>query len=224
MGSPGLLTLMLIGASIGLAKSIAPLGPTGVLIVRRGAERRYLNGMAIAAGGTTAETCYCFAAVLGLNALAAVYPQIFTALRGVGIAIMFGVGLFVFSQPPRPPAVDPDEVRTWKTDILVGLSATGMNPTLLVTWSVAVGLLQSVLGVRFDGVKQLAFPLAVACGTMTSNALLMLAMRRWHARMSERSLRMIVRALGILLIGIATWQLVSTLRGPRVPAPASAFR
>ena len=44
--------LLLAGFAIGLSKSLVPLGPTGVLVVRRGLAGRYRNGLALALGGT----------------------------------------------------------------------------------------------------------------------------------------------------------------------------
>jgi threonine/homoserine/homoserine lactone efflux protein len=210
-----MITVVLVGFVIGFAKSLVPTGPTGVLVIERALARRYVNSLSIAAGGAAAELVYCLAAVLGLEAAAARHPHVFVAIRELGALVVLAVGAYLLLRPPL--ARRNEEAVLPGREFLLGLSTTGLNPTLLFTWTVAVGLLVSVGGLRFEGAKALAFPAAVVSGALTWNLVMVLLMRRLGDRLSERTMRLVLRILGGLLIASASWQLLAFRHGVRIP-------
>jgi threonine/homoserine/homoserine lactone efflux protein len=205
--------LLVAGFAIGLSKSLVPLGPAGVLVVQRGLAGRYRNGLALALGGTLVELTYCLAAIFGFQVLIASHETAFLAVRRLGLVVIFGVGIY-FVRGPRPAVREvntdgetPSSSDGWQKDLLLGLSTNALNPAMIVTWSVMVGALAS-LGFRFKGAARFLFPLSVAVGTFTWDViLLMLLLRRVHP--GERTIRVVLRSLGVVLVVAAIWQAVS---------------
>jgi len=200
--------LLLVGFLIGVAKSLVPLGPTGVLVFERGLERRYGRAMSVALGGVIAEFFYCLAAVLGLQALAEAHPYVLEALREAGIVVVLAVGSYLFFRPPRPERAGSPRPsrRPSKGDLAIGFSTAALNPAMLFTWSAVVAVLISVGRFRFGGSLRLLFPLSVASGTLAWDVVLVLLLGRLSAHLSGRTIAGVVRALGVVLIVVATWQ------------------
>jgi threonine/homoserine/homoserine lactone efflux protein len=199
---------------IGTVKSLVPTGATSAITFRRALERRYVNALAVAVGGSVMDSLYCLAAVFGLSLLASGRQELVESVRGVGIGVLFAVGVYMVLRPPRLGGEPAGGAATgWWKDLLLGLSTTGFNPALIVTWTLAIGLLTSVAGVRFSGQDRAVFPIGVLAGTLTGNGLMVLAVRRLEDRLEERHLTAITRGLGVLLIALAGWRAVAELAG-----------
>ena len=204
------MSVLLIGFLLGFAKSIVPLGPTGVLVVQRGLEHRYAPAMWVALGGAIAEILYCAGALMGLRALTARHPYVIGALNEAGIAVIAAVGAYMVLRPPHAPTGQPPRPNGGRRDLLLGFTTTVLNPTLLFTWSLIVGVLASQRQLRFDEPVRLAFPFTVAVGALTCNALMMLAIRRFRHQLSDRAATIIVRVFGVVLLVVAVWRLLAT--------------
>jgi threonine/homoserine/homoserine lactone efflux protein len=199
---------------IGTVKSLVPTGATSAITFRRALERRYVNALAVAVGGSVMDSLYCLAAVLGLSMLASGRQELVESVRGLGIGVLFAVGLYMALRPPRLVSQPTGgSASGWWKDLLLGLSTTGFNPTLIVTWTLAIGLLTSVAGMRFSGHGRVVFPIGVLAGTLTGNGLMVLAVRRLEDRLEERHLTTIARGLGVLLIALAGWRAAAELAG-----------
>jgi threonine/homoserine/homoserine lactone efflux protein len=203
-------SVLLIGFLLGFAKSIVPLGPTGVLVVQNGLEHRYARAMWIALGGAIAEILYCAGALMGLRALTARHPHVLEALNEAGIAVIAAVGAYMVLRPPHAHAGPPPATDGGRRQLLLGFTTTVLNPTLLFTWSLIVGVLASQRQLRFDEPVRLAFPFTVACGALSCNAAMMLAIRRFRHHLSDRAATMIVRFFGVVLMVVAVWRLIAT--------------
>ena len=204
---------------IGAVKSLVPTGATSAITFRRALERRYVNALAVAVGGSVMDSLYCLAAVLGLSMLASARRELVESVRGVGIGVLFAVGLYMGLRPPRlerEPRNGP--AAGWWKDLLLGVTTTGFNPTLLVTWTLAIGLLTSVAGMRFSGQDRVVFPIGVLAGTLAGNGLMVLAVKRLEDRLDERHLTRIARGLGVLLIALACWRAAAELTGAGGPS------
>ena len=202
------MSVLLIGFLLGFAKSIVPLGPTGVLVVQRGLEHRYARAMWIALGGAIAEVLYCAGALMGLRALTARHPTVLEALNEAGIAVIAIVGAYMVLRPPHAHAGKTPVDDGGHRELLLGFSTTALNPTLLFTWSLIVGVLASQRQLRFDEPVRMAFPFAVVLGALSCNATMMLAIRRFRHHLSDRAATVIVRVFGVVLIVVALWRLV----------------
>jgi threonine/homoserine/homoserine lactone efflux protein len=198
--------LLVAGVLIGSVKTLLPLGPTGLLVVERALRGQSARAMAVAAGGVLAEALYCFGAVFGLRTILGRRPEVLDALREAGALVIFALGVYFLLFPVR-----------WRTrrryphkgaragDVLLGLSTAGLNPALLFTWSLVVGLLASQ-GLSFAGAAGLLFPPSVAAGTLGANAGLVLLLRRLKRRIDKRRIAVLVRMIGAFLVGLAALQ------------------
>lgn len=208
--------LLAAGFAIGLSKSVVPLGPTGVLVVQRGLAGRYRDGLGLALGGTLVEMTYCLAAIFGFQVLIASHEMMFLAVRRLGLVVIFGLGVY-FVGGPLPAARDvrasgdePPPAHGWQKDFLLGVSTNALNPAMIVSWSVIVGALAS-FGFRFRGAARFLFPLSVAVGTFTWDIILLKLVLR-HVHPGARTIRVVLRSLGVVLMiaaigqGLSLWK------------------
>jgi threonine/homoserine/homoserine lactone efflux protein len=222
------LTLPLLGLAIGLVKAVLPLGPTGVVIVRRALEARYGQGLAVAVGGICAELPYCYAAVLGIPLLVSTWPRLADVLSWISVAILFGVGGYmVFSPAAARPTSRAEPRRGHASGFVLGLTLSLFNPTLLATWTLTISLITEITGLTFRGWPALVFPLGVASGTFLWDATLMWIARRKQRMIGPRAVGVLIRVLGVVLWGIASWRLVERIEAapsreiPNFQAPTS---
>lgn len=207
--------LLLLGFAVGLVGSLPPAGPGALLQIRRGLQRRFAAGLAVAAGGGLADAIYCLAAVLGLGFLLDRFPALVEVVRWLGLAVLFGLGAHFLSRPPRslerkePGSPAAGELTR---EFLLGLTLTGTNPTLVVTWTTAVAVIAS-LGVPFEGGGRFTFPLGIALGNVAWSAILLTLLTRYGHRLGHRVVRGLMRATGVALLIMACMHGYSMLTG-----------
>lgn len=134
---PLLLNLMLTGAGLGLLLAV-PLGPIGVLCLRRSLASGMGAGLATGLGAATADAIYAGVAAFGLGVAAPLIAQAgWLRLLG-GLAL---IGLGVRDLAGRPDAPEPPtlrgEARAYSGAVLLTLA----NPATILTFAaVIVGL------------------------------------------------------------------------------------
>src|SRR5689334_428023 len=95
------------GVVVGLAIA-APVGPIGVLVIRRSLRDGRVLGLATGLGAAAADGVFALIGALGVGALAPISDAIAWPLRLAGVAILVVLALRMLR--PRPPALDGDEV------------------------------------------------------------------------------------------------------------------
>jgi threonine/homoserine/homoserine lactone efflux protein len=148
-----MLTFLLKGLAVGLAIA-APVGPIGLLCIRRSLEQGRVAGLATGLGAATADAAYGCVAGLGLTAVSSFLLAHVTWLRLVGGAALCYLGARTFLSAPAQRAAQAG------ADGL--LSAYGS--TLLLTLANPMTILSFVA--VFAGFGLVRSPSYLAAGTL----------------------------------------------------------
>jgi threonine/homoserine/homoserine lactone efflux protein len=173
-------------------------GSTAVLIVERALNHQTRAAFEIAVGASVAELGYALLAYLGMTAFLSRFPRLVVASRVLGAIILLGLGLYLAlarRKPPRDPAV-PVAKNTPGAMLLLGLAVTGLNPTLLASWSAVVTVLHSTGTLRIVPLDAFPFALGVGVGSTAWFAVLLALLRRFRRRVREETLGRIVKGIG----------------------------
>ncbi len=203
--SSGVLVVVpLIGFLFGFVGSMPVAGPVSILVLERGLARRFRSGLLLAAGAAVAESVYAFLAFFGLSALLARFPAIVPVSQACGAVILLVVGVGLLR---RRRAIDATATPRPAThgDAILGFTITALNPTFIATWTAAVTALYGTGLVRATPSCALPFAISVCAGIVVWFAVLLALVRRFGGRMSQRTIDVAVRVMGVVLLGIAVW-------------------
>lgn len=204
-----MLLALLAGLVCGFVGSIPVAGPTAVLVLDRALAGKSAEAFEIAVGSSISEGAYALCAYLGMTAALARFPWLLPVSRAVGAVILVALGVVLAVRPrskPRaaaevgahlPPSVAARR-SVWGT-VLLGLVVTGMNPTLLASWSAVVTALHSTNTIRVEPIDALPFALGVGLGSAAWFGLMVALMHKFRRSVSERALERVVRAIGVAL-------------------------
>ena len=211
----------LLGVCIGFVSSMPPIGPGGLMLMRRGLEGRFREGLALAAGGATADGIYCALAVVGFNYLVWKHPDLTASMRWVGVAILAFLAIWFLTRKPEAARGNGNNHvdERWPRQLLLGFSVTAFNPTLLITWSTAIAVIAGLGGDLFTRTGRVSFPIGVAIGDMSWALVALLSWRRLGRFLSARVLFRLMRAIGLVLFGLAVFFATKTILEP-VPSRA----
>jgi len=190
---------LLLGLGCGFFGSIPIAGPTAVLVLERGMAGHAREAFGIAVGSAVAETGYALLAFLGMTAALSEFPWLVPASRIVGALILLGLGLY-FALAPRHKAGGPHTPRSDHGSIFLGLFVTGINPTLLVTWSAVVTILHSTGWLRVVPLDAFPFGLGVGAGVAGWFATMLVLLRKLRKKLKDQTMDRLVRGLGWVLV------------------------
>lgn len=196
-----MLMALLAGLVCGFVGSIPIAGPTAVVIVERALRHEVRAAFAIAVGAAVAEGGYALLAYLGMTAFLSRFPKLLVASRVLGAAILLGIGLYLAlakRKPPRDTGERPEAPRG--AMLLLGLVMTGVNPTLLASWSAVCTVLHSTQTLRVEPLDAFPFALGVAVGSSAWFAVLLGLLHRFRRAVSETTLGRIVNVIGWILV------------------------
>ncbi|MBR0565128.1 LysE family transporter [Azoarcus sp. L1K30] len=193
---------LLLGFSIA-----APVGPIGLLCLRRGLERGFLAAFTSGLGAATADACYGLVGALGLAAVS-------TLLIGQTAWLRVGGGIFLlwlawqtWRAAPSHPAATGGGGRLWR-GYLSTLLLTLSNPMTILSFAAIFAGLGIAEGDRGDGVL-------LVVGVFLGSALWwsMLAWLATHlaARIGPRQLIAINRLSALALGGFAVWSFIGAV-------------
>jgi len=199
------LAALLTGIVLSFIGSMPVAGPIAVLVLSKGLDRQPRAGLFIAIGAAVAESVYAGLAFVGLTAALARFPWLLPASRAVGSLILSGIGAYLVARRPRSaPGPAPEAPRTRGTGRLghafLGLSVTGLNPTLIITWTAAVGAAHAAGVLRVREADALPFAVGVATGIIAWFTTLLALLGRFHQRLPAAWIDRVIKVMGLALL------------------------
>lgn len=196
----------LLGLVIGFIGSIPLAGPIALLVFRKGVEKRYAEGAALALGAAIPEAIYCGLAFFGFDYLFARYTWVEPAAKILGAVLMLVLGtIFIFSKPkPTTAATAASTAGTWASSFLSGLSISAINPVLIITWAAVATVVFSILG-GLGTLGIVVFSVMVAVGIFGWFGLMLLLLKRYHGNFRPQTLAKVVKVFGGLMVLLGLW-------------------
>ncbi len=198
------------GAVIGFALA-APIGPVGILCVRRTLERGERYGLAIGASAAACDTAYSIVAAFGITLVADFITLEQYWIRLVGGIILLAIGYGVLrSRPLADKAMKAPRGHAW--DFVSSALLVFTNPLTLFAYAAAF----AVIGVEnFVGhpVVGLLLVAGVFFGSLTWFALLTGLVHFFKERVTRVGLTLVNRVAGSLLMLCGLYALWNGIRG-----------
>ncbi|MEF3274964.1 MAG: LysE family translocator [Chloroflexus sp.] len=192
-----MIDLFIRGMLFGLAIA-APVGPIGLLCIRRtiidGRSAGFVSGL----GAATADALYGTVAALGLHAISNLLMSISPILRIASALALLGIGVTTILA--RPLAIDQQPTLTRR-----GLFAAYLSTLLLTLTNPATILMFTVifashgLGVSITGLAGLVLVAGVAGGSALWWTILSSGVSLMRARVTPAMLRMINLVSGVII-------------------------
>lgn len=191
----------------------APVGPIGILCIRRTLASGRLHGLVSGLGAASADACYGLAAAFGLTALSGLLLAWQTPIRLLGgIFLLYLAARIFFSKPPAENAQPVSEKNgglagAYFSTFLLTLS----NPmTILSFTAIFAGLGLAA------GAGELAHSAALVAGVFTGSAAwwltLSLGVGLLRARVTPKVMTWVNRASGLVIAAFGLAALVSLFK------------
>lgn len=190
------LTLILVGLGIGIVVTV-PVGPVNILCIQRTIERGFLAGVATGLGAVLGDGLIGLAAASGISAIADAIATNNTLIKlaGGGLLLIFGFQLLRAVPSPAPR----NGVGSgWIVPQSFFLTIT--NPGAVLGMLAIFGSISSALVVIDSFAAAVTIVLAVMAGSLLWWISLARVVHGIRHRLSDRSLRRINQAAGLLLV------------------------
>jgi len=200
------ITFALRGLLLGLSIA-APVGPIGLLCIRRTLAEGRVSGLVTGMGAATADGFYGAVAAFGLTVVSSFLLGQRLWVHIVGGAFLLYLGLrIVLAGPPDKAAVVSRAGLggAYASTVLLTLS----NPLTILSFAAAFAAF-GVAGSRSTYVSAALVTLGVFCGSALWWLILSGVVNVMRARLTERALLWVNRASGCLILGFAVFALAS---------------
>lgn len=201
------LGVLLQGVVLGIAIA-APVGPIGLLCIRRTLQYGPLMGFFTGFGAAIADTFYGAIAAFGVSAALDFLRGHETAFQLVGGIFLIAVAIRTFRQKPedeeREAAAAPD-TPSWLGGFMTGLSLTLTNPaTIMAFIAIFAGF---GLGGNLGKVDATTLVAGVFAGASLWWMALSMGVAAVRHRISDAKLTLLNRCTGVALAGFGLWAL-----------------
>ncbi|MDD4721402.1 MAG: LysE family transporter [Acidaminococcaceae bacterium] len=188
----------------------APVGPIGVLCIRRTLTHGMLSGLISGLGAATADAVYGFIAVFGVSAVSVLLLDYQTNLRFVGGLYLLYIGYKTFKATPRTNHL---EEKAKNEGLLKAYASTLFltitNPlTILSFAAIFMGLGLSMKGVNY--ISAFSLVVGVFIGSMLWWLSLSGILSVLRHNFSQRRLKLVNKISGFIIVGFGIFSLAST--------------
>lgn len=206
-----MISIFLRGLALGFAIA-APVGPIGVLCIRRTLAEGRLAGLASGLGAATADAIYGFIAAFGLTFISSLLISYQDAIRLVGGLFLLYLGVKTLVAPvaeqPAPGLAAPASQRGLLGNYASTLVLTLTNPmTILSFAAVFAGL--GVGASSGDYGSAAVLVLGVFLGSALWWLALSAAVSLLRSRVTPRGLRWVNRVSGVIILSFGVAALAS---------------
>jgi threonine/homoserine/homoserine lactone efflux protein len=206
------LTWLVKGLLLGLAIA-APVGPIGVLCIRRTLADGWLTGFLTGMGAATADGFYGGVAAFGLTAISGALVAQQGVIRVVGGVLLCYLGMHTLLAKPAVEAASARARRGLAGAYLSTVGLTLTNPATILSFAAVF----AGLGLAGTAGRTVAAPGLLALGVFLGSAswwlLLSGGVSLLRTRLTAGALRWVNRGSGVLLLGFGLAALVSGIWG-----------
>ena len=198
-----MIVALIIGFVLSFLGSVPIAGPIAVIIVSKALEHRNRAAFFISIGASVAEAIYAYLAFWGFSTVLGSYPSLVPASRLIGACILTALGIYLVvrkSKTPEQAKARDQSNAVGIRNVLLGFSMTIVNPTLIVTWTAAVGAAHSTGVLRMYQRDAWTFSLGVLAGINTWFATLLVLLGRFKKNVTPQTIDKLIRGIGGLLI------------------------
>jgi threonine/homoserine/homoserine lactone efflux protein len=204
-----LFLVCLIAAVLGYLAAMPILGPIAVMVISRGIEGRFDEARKLVMGAALAEGTYAGIA-FGFATLFARYPAALPVSRVLTSVVLAVVGVSFLRYTPKPiAAVEEPKARS---AFGLGFLTSGLNPTIIASWTAVAAAIHSRQLIEMRAWMAVPFGLSACIGIGSWYLTLVALMTKYHSRLPARGMRIFIRVMGGVLLGIAAWTLISLIR------------
>jgi len=208
--------LALLAQGIVLGFSIAaPVGPIGVLCIRRTLQNGFKSGLASGLGAASADAAYGAIAAAGLTLVADFLAKQLVWLGMLGGAFLLLLGVRTFRSPPPSADGGDTEVNTLGGDYLSTFLLTLSNPITIFSFAALFGGLSAQGGAAFKGSAYL-----LVLGVFTGSALWWLTLATgvslFRRRFSQGLMLWVNRIAGAVIVAfglVMVWRALAPFFG-----------
>lgn len=188
----------------------APVGPIGLLCIRRSITDGRVAGFVSGLGAATADAIYGAIAALGLTAVTGLLLAHHVALQFIGALFLVYIGVSVIRAKPPARAAGSAHAANLLNAYSSTLALTLANPATILTF---IGIFTGLgIGVTSGGFTPAVLLVA---GVFLGSAawwLFLSAAASWLGRKADLGgLHLVNLGSGMLIIGFGAWQLASLL-------------
>jgi len=199
--------LFLKGILIGFGLAV-PIGPIGILCLRKTITKGRLQGMIIGLGGATADLFYSAIAAFGITAISTTIDKHRFEIRLAGGIFLLCLGLFTyFTQPKERKVQNSHSEIVWSYLFTIFLTMT--NPLTIFAFIVVFATIE--IGHLINSFYILSLVLGVFAGSCSWFALLTFFGNYFGEKFNQYLLPRVNKVAGILIIISGLVSIISVL-------------
>jgi threonine/homoserine/homoserine lactone efflux protein len=179
----------------------APVGPIGLLCIRRTLLEGRATGFASGLGAATADAIYGLIAALGITAVTVALGTHQSALRYIGAAYLLWLGARTWRAPMARESITARGglAKAWASTFLLTIT----NPATIASFAAMFSAI--VTTSQPDAANAALLVSGVFLGSACWWLILSFSVDRLRDRFSPEHLRFVNRAAGALLVAFAAW-------------------
>lgn len=206
------------GAAVGFAIA-APVGPVGLLCIRRTFAHGPSTGLATGLGAAAADAMYGLVAALGVGAVASLLLEHASALRIAGGILMAWLGVTALRRARRAGAAGAMAAAVATPSGLLGafgttFALTASSPMTIVSFAGMLAALAPPDGTMASGLLLVA---GVFAGSAAWWMILVGGIAASRKAIPPAAIRCIEAVSGVALLAFAGWSLATGLAGVAAP-------
>ena len=207
-----IINIFLSAFIIGFVASTIAVGPAMFLAFRNALLGKYKRSVSLLLGASVMEAIYCSFALTIVGAIFFHSRKIQIFSKTLTIIIFLTIGIFLLRTDPRRELTLDIEKLSRKERVksfLTGFILVALNPTIILTWSAAVTAL-----IYFDIISihrffdALFFTLSATAGNISGGLTMIFLVKFFKMKFSFRFVKIVLRLIGILLIGLSIYFLL----------------
>lgn len=180
----------------------APLGPSGITVIKNGLRRGFLPGFITGLGVTSGDATYLLLVFFGLSGLIEI-AFVKSLIWVFGAVVLFYLGYLSIKEASAKKNINKRGLKIEKNPFVMGYLVNISNPLAIVWW---IGVYGSLLGSSVQTLSGLS--------ALLNSSTILIGILLWHSTMSflthwgkhiinEETMKYISIIAGIVLIGFA---------------------